>query len=58
MQGCRGRGAPDGPWAVGTALKGTPERDVRRDRVRRAVVLVAIVLLVANLRPAITSVAP
>jgi CP family cyanate transporter-like MFS transporter len=35
-----------------------PERDVRRDRVRRAVVLVAIVLLAANLRPAITSVAP
>ena len=39
-------------------MKGTPERDVRRDRVRRALVLVAIVLLAANLRPAITSVAP
>ncbi|HEV2743832.1 MAG TPA: MFS transporter [Rubrobacter sp.] len=39
-------------------MKGTTDADGRRDRVRRALVLVAIVLLAANLRPAITSVAP
>jgi MFS transporter, CP family, cyanate transporter len=47
-----------GPGTCQPAVKGTPDRDVRRDRVRRAAVLVAILLLAANLRPAITSVAP
>ena len=51
-------GASDGLWAEVTAVKGTTDADGRRDRVRRALVLVAIVLLAANLRPAITSVAP
>jgi CP family cyanate transporter-like MFS transporter len=51
-------GASDGLGAVGTAVKGTPDGDDQRDRVRRAFVLVAIVLLAANLRPALTSVAP
>ena len=39
-------------------MKGAPDADGRRDRVQRAFVLVAILLLAANLRPAITSVAP
>jgi MFS transporter, CP family, cyanate transporter len=39
-------------------VKGASDRNGRRDRIRRALVLVAIVLLAANLRPAITSVAP
>ena len=39
-------------------MKGTTEGEGRPDRVRRTIVLVAIVLLAANLRPAITSVAP
>ena len=51
-------GASDGPWAEGAAVKGPPHGEGRRDRIRRALVLVAIVLLAANLRPAITSVAP
>ncbi len=38
-------------------MKGAPDRGARRTRLRRALVLVAIVLLAANLRPAITSVA-
>ena len=51
-------GASDGLWMERTAVKGPPHRDGRLDRIRRALVLVAIVLLAANLRPAITSVAP
>ena len=51
-------GAQDALGAEGTAVKGTPDRDVRRDRIRRAAVLAAILLLAANLRPALTSVAP
>ena len=39
-------------------MKGGRDRCARRTRLRRALVLVAIVLLAANLRPAITSVAP
>ena len=43
-------------------MKGAPDGDGRgssaRDRLRRASVLLAILLLAANLRPAITSVAP
>jgi CP family cyanate transporter-like MFS transporter len=51
-------GASDGLWPGRTTLKGPPDAAGRRERVRRALVLVAIVLLAANLRPAITSVAP
>jgi CP family cyanate transporter-like MFS transporter len=51
-------GASDGLWADEPAVKGASDEDGRPDRLRRAIVLVAIVLLAANLRPAITSVAP
>ena len=49
-------GSGTGEWSV----KGRPDRhgSSARARLRRALVLVAIVLLAANLRPAITSVAP
>jgi MFS transporter, CP family, cyanate transporter len=47
-----------GPRTGQPTVKGAPDGDDRRDRVRRAAVLVAVLLLAANLRPAITSVAP